>query len=96
MTTMTDVGKKSFSCIFSENTENTNLKIRNAISVLGLSKYVKFETLEKNYRYLKENHTPLPIVIGDKENKCLVIDVHGKGDCALLALLGPLLGYMTQ
>lgn len=84
---MAGVGNKSFSCLFSENTMKTDQKIKDAITVLGLTKYVKFETLEKNYRTLLEKNTPLPGVLGEKENKCLVLDVWAKGDCAFLALL---------
>ena len=36
------------------------------------------------------------MVVGDKENKCSALDVWGKGDCALLAQLAALLGYIPD
>ena len=36
------------------------------------------------------------MVVGDKENKCWALDVWGKGDCAPLAQLAALLGYIPD
>ena len=94
------VNDKKFSSIFSKKGKGTNQKYRAALTQLGLSG--KFKSAEDNYQKLRKSEnavqqdtTPLSPLLTGPYRGCVLVDVPPEGDCWLLALLAPLLGYVV-
>ena len=87
----------SFSSLFSVNSISSDIKFSEAIQLFDLGEYVNFVSVEDNYRKLLQNNSPLPgTLLGSGADQAKVINVPGYGDCAFLALLAPLLGFVPD
>ena len=95
------VNDKKFSSIFTKKGKGTNAKYRSALTQLGLStKY--FKSVEDNHQKLRksdfavrQHKTPLSQLLTGPYRGCVLVDVPAEGDCWLLTLLAPLLGYVV-
>ena len=96
------VNDKKFSSIFTKKGKGTNAKYCSALTQLGLStKY--FKSVEDNHQKLRksdfavrQHKTPLSQLLTGPYRGCVLVDVPPEGDCWLLALLAPLLGYIVK
>ena len=95
------VNDKRFSSIFTKKGKGTNTKYRYALSLLGLSGK-HFKSVEDNHQKLRNSDfalrrhkTPLSQLLTGPYRGCVLVDVPGQGDCWLLTLLAPLLGYVV-
>ena len=80
----------------------TNDKYRYALSMLGLSGK-HFKSVEDNHQKLRnsdfavrQRKTLLSQLLTGPYKGCVLVDVPGQGDCWLLTLLAPLLGYIVM
>ena len=81
-----------FSTLFSINKYSVNDVYKKTITMLGLEKYTNFKTVSDNYEnILKEND-----VVGDGPEDSKLVDVPGWGDCSIIALLSPVLGFVID
>ena len=81
-----------FSSLFSVESEKSDLRYQEALNVLGLNVLVDFSSVKDNCAKIIKNANSN--VKAGPEGSCIV-DVPAKGDCWLLALLAPLLGYVV-
>ena len=87
----------SFSSLFSVKSEKSNQKYREAIETFALSEYVDFVSVEDNYANLLKHNQPLRgVLLGVGDDRAKVVDVPALGDCAFLALLAPLIGFVPD
>ena len=87
---------KTFSSIFSVDSEISDKKFRCAIEMFGLQKYVDFKSVRDNYSKLLNNPRTLPGVLSNKLEKAKVVDVPGYGDCCPMSILTALLGFVPD
>ena len=94
------VNDKRFSSIFTKKGKSTNDKYRHALHTLGLSGKVQFTSVEDNLEKLRKSDTalrqhraPLSKLLSGPYQGSVLVDVPPQGDCWLLTILAPLLGY---
>ena len=96
------VNDKRFSSIFTKKGKATNDKYRHALSTLGLSGK-HFKSVEDNHEKLRNSdfalrrhRGPLSELLSGPYKGSVLVDVPAQGDCWLLTLLAPLLGYIVM
>ena len=82
---------KKFSTLFSTKAVIVNQIFNAAVKNLNLP--TSFCSIEENYKEILRNNTSLPIA-GPENSK--IFSVPGNGDCCIIALLAPLLGYIID
>ena len=104
MTEMSDllaVNNKLFSTLFSVKGPGSNEKYKAALVALGLSHYLQsFVSVEDNYTKLlaiqEANWRTRRKTIKGKPGDSVTLNVPGRGDCWLIAILAPLLGFVVD
>ena len=83
---------KDFSSLFTVNSDDCDDKYREALNILGLGVLIDFESVEENCSQVLKTSS----YVKDGPEGSVVVDVPPFGDCWLLALLAPLLGYVVK
>ena len=85
---------KKFSSLICVVGPESNVKYLNALSLLGLDNLVKFNSVEHNCDRILIKTGLSSLQRGPEDS--FIVDVPALGDCWLIALLAPLLGFIIS
>ena len=86
---------KHFSSLFSLKGPKSDYLYRKALAKLGLENIVDFVSVEENCARVLKSTDVENLLPGGPEGS-YIVDVPGKGDCWLIALLSPMLGFVIN
>jgi hypothetical protein len=89
------VNNLEFSSLFGVKSAKANDLFKNALNIFKLEEEMSFASVEDNYEKLRTEEIWIKKELKGPEDS-IIVNVPGKGDCWLIALLAPLLGYVEE